>query len=185
MLLNHFDLIARFYDPIFGQHGAEALVRRTAAQPHHWLLDAGGGTGRMAQHFSGRVTQVCVLDSSPNMLRQNRQKGICSIQGEVEQIPCADHTFDRIIMVDAFHHLRDQQQAAGELWRVLRPGGRLVIQEPDIARLPVKLIAWGERLALMRSRFWSAPNMAALFSQNGESVHIEKQRSTVWIIVNK
>ncbi len=56
-------------------------------------------------------------------------------------------------MMDALHHMSFQKQAIGELWRVLKPGGRIVIIEPDIRRFVVKLIAIGEKIILMESHF--------------------------------
>lgn len=51
--------------------------------------------------------------------------------------------------------------------RVLKPGGRLVIEEPDINRFPVKLIALGEKLALMGSHFYSPQQISYLLAANG------------------
>lgn len=73
-------------------------------------------------------------------------------------------------MVDAFHHLRDQRAAAGETLRVLRTGGRLVIEEPDIRRWAVKWIALAERLLLMRSRFYSIADLASVFKEAGARI---------------
>jgi len=71
------------------------------------------------------------------------------------------------VMVDTFHHLRDQYVAAKETLRVLRPGGRLVVEEPDIRRRAVKWTALGERLLLMRSRFYSLTDLARIFEEAG------------------
>jgi len=77
-----------------------------------------------------------------------------------------------MLVVDAFHHFGDHQMAARELLRVLRPGGRLVIEEPDIRRWPVKLIALGERLLLMRSRLFDAEALRRLFEEAGGLVEV-------------
>ena len=58
-------------------------------------------------------------------------------------------------MVDALHHVIHQGQTAREMYRVLKPGGRIVIEEPDIRKFGVKLIAVAEKLLLMRSHFLS------------------------------
>ena len=44
-------------------------------------------------------------------------------------------------MVDALHHVADQEATIRELWRLLKPGGRIIIEEPDIRRFEVKLLA--------------------------------------------
>ena len=58
-------------------------------------------------------------------------------------------------MVDALHHVINHGQTAREMYRVLKPGGRIVIEEPDIRSFYVKLIAVAEKLLLMRSHFLS------------------------------
>lgn len=201
-LLDHFGLIAPYYDRIFQggrfvRQSLDQLVSFVAPKPSHRLLDIGGGTGRIAQHFCGRVAQVCILDPSSGMLRVSSRKDLCMrtlcpTQGESEELPFADGAFDRIIMVDAFHHLRDQELAAREMVRVLAPGGRLVIQEPDIAHWGVKLVALGEKMLLMQSCFYAPAAVGALLSQESSvaSVQVEPVSEsisgvTAWIVVDK
>jgi demethylmenaquinone methyltransferase/2-methoxy-6-polyprenyl-1,4-benzoquinol methylase len=89
-------------------------------------------------------------------------------------------------MVDAFHHVCDQQQTAAELLRVLAPGGRLVVEEPNIETLTVKLIALAEKLALMRSHFLSPSAIAQMFRSLGAQVSIHTtpdDRLNAWLVV--
>ena len=79
----------------------------------------------------------------------------------------------------------DQEAAASELARVLAPGGRLVIEEPDIAHWGVKLTALGEKLLLMRSHFYTPSAIQRLFERIGNRVRIERQAHTAWVIVDK
>jgi demethylmenaquinone methyltransferase/2-methoxy-6-polyprenyl-1,4-benzoquinol methylase len=105
--------------------------------------------------------------------------------GSAEQMSFCDGAFERILMVDAFHHLADQRQCAVELWRVLQPGGRLVIEDPDIDTFAVKGIALGEKLLLMRSHFWRAEKIASLFGRLDAAVHIVRNSGAVWVIVDR
>lgn len=149
------------------------------------MLDAGGGTGRVARQFRGLVRQVCVLDPSPGMAAESQRKGICITQGEAEALPYAPDTFDRIIMVDAFHHLWHQERAAAELMRVLAPGGRLVVEEPNIGHFGVQLVALGETLLLMRSRFREPRTIRRIFEVLGGRARVEQRDHTAWVIVDK
>jgi ubiquinone/menaquinone biosynthesis C-methylase UbiE len=184
-LIDHFALIAPYYDRVFRRTGVDDLARHVKPSAKHRMLDAGGGTGRVARHFAGAVGQICVLDPSPGMLAEGQRKGICITQGEAEALPYTSNTFDRIIMVDAFHHLRHQERAAAELMRVLAPGGRLVVEEPDIAHLGVQLVALGEKLLLMRSRFRAPQTMRRMFEAHNGHVRVELQGHTAWVIVDK
>jgi demethylmenaquinone methyltransferase/2-methoxy-6-polyprenyl-1,4-benzoquinol methylase len=107
---------------------------------------------------------------------------VCS---RTEKLPFADGTFARIIMVDALHHVIDQRETLDELWRLLQPGGRLVIEEPDLRLFGVKLLAIAEKLALMRSHFLSPPHIAELLNYPDARVHIETSSFNAWVIAKK
>jgi demethylmenaquinone methyltransferase/2-methoxy-6-polyprenyl-1,4-benzoquinol methylase len=87
--------------------------------------------------------------------------------------------------VDAYHHLESQTDALADLWRVLAPGGRLVIEEPDIRLPAVRLIALAEKLALMRSHFVLAERIAAGLAGLGAKTEIRRSGHTAWVIGEK
>ncbi len=165
-IFDHFRLIAPFYDSVFDGDSAQARLAVALALPiDGWLLDAGGGTGRVSATIAAQTGGVIVADVSHGMLRQARRKnGLRPTHSQVERLPFADGRFVRVLVVDAFHHFFHYEAAAREIWRVLQPGGRLVIFEPNIARWPVKLIALAETLLLMRSRFFRAEEIQRMFA---------------------
>jgi len=67
---------------------------------------------------------------------------------------------------------------------VLKPGGRLVIEEPDVRCWQVKLVALVEKLALMRSHFLSPPEIVALLPREA-LVTVESERWNAWVIAEK
>jgi hypothetical protein len=67
--------------------------------------------------------------------------------------------------------------------RVFKPGGRIVIQEPDIKTFGVKLIAIAEKLLLMRSHILSADSIAALFPNTKTNIILED--FSAWVVVEK
>jgi demethylmenaquinone methyltransferase/2-methoxy-6-polyprenyl-1,4-benzoquinol methylase len=181
-----FSLLAPYYDRIFA--GLDpARLRELLALPAGRLLDVGGGTGRVAALLAGDVAQIVIADPSKGMLGGSKTKsGLLPTRAHAERLPYRDGSFDRILIVDALHHFHDQRQAAPELLRVLAPGGRLVIEEMNYDRLPVKFVALGEKLALMGSRFYRAKDLGRLFEGTGRRVSVYGDHAiNVWVVVDK
>jgi demethylmenaquinone methyltransferase/2-methoxy-6-polyprenyl-1,4-benzoquinol methylase len=184
--MDHFAWIAPLYDRIFEFLDPTRLIALLEPGPSHRLLDVGGGTGRVTTALVPHVRQACIVDVSLGMLAQAQDKGLCAYQAVAEGLPFADESFDRILIVDAFHHFHDWPRAAVELVRVLRPGGRLVIEELNIRHWSTKLIALGERLLLMRSRFYAPADLARLFQVAGGRVTLHQDRGSIyWAVIER
>jgi len=119
---DHFDFLAPIYDRVISLPDGNHLAQAARLPIEGRLLDAGGGTGRIAQTLRGQAGQIILSDISIKMLGQAMQKGgLHAVGGLAESLPFPDHCFERVIMVDAYHHLANQQQSLVELWRVLKP----------------------------------------------------------------
>lgn len=185
-IFDHFDFLAPMYETFIRPKDPQELWEYADLPVSGALLDAGGGTGRVAQYMSGKADLVVVADLSCKMLAGARQKnGLHPVCTPSETLPFPDETFARIIMVDALHHVINQSATISELWRTLQPGGRLVIEEPDVRVFGVKLMAVAEKLALMRSHLLSPPRIAKLFNYPNARVHIETREYNAWVIVEK
>jgi len=147
------------------------------------LLDVGGGTGRVSSALRDLVDEVVITDVSFGMLNQADRSALRPVCGGSESLPFADNTFERVIMVDALHHVIDHAHSAHEMFRVLKPGGVLVIEEPDIRTFGVKLIALAEKLLLMRSHFLAPDRIVDLFTDGEKNIRAED--GTAWIVVKK
>jgi demethylmenaquinone methyltransferase/2-methoxy-6-polyprenyl-1,4-benzoquinol methylase len=179
-----FSRIARWYDALARIPDPAPLQRLLDLQAGQRLLDLGGGTGRMTQHLSG--VKVIVCDLSAGMARQSHRKGLPTCQGRAEALPFGGAAFDAVLVVDAFHHFRDHREAAQEMLRVVRPEGRLVLVEPDIRRPFIRLVALGERLLGMDSRFFPLDEMRAMLgAAGGAVVSVEEERLSVRLVVRE
>jgi ubiquinone/menaquinone biosynthesis C-methylase UbiE len=182
----HFDLLAPLYETFIPPKDSQELCDRIGLPTTGVLLDAGGGTGRVSQFLRGMASSIVVADlSSPMLVEARKKAGLNPVCSQTERLPFPDRSFSRIIMVDSFHHVNDQSQTAAELWRVLQPQGRLVIDEPDVRTFAVKVLAVGEKLAFMRSHFLPPPRIAELFQYPDARVYVTTGNSTAWIIAEK
>ncbi len=179
---DHFAAIAPIYARV--TYSKAILLREIAMLPVNGrLLDVGGGTGRVASAISDLVDDVVVADVSFGMLDKADRSSLKPVCGGSESLPFADGSFERVIMVDALHHVIHHADTAREMFRVLKPGGLLVIEEPDIRTFFVKVIALAEKLLLMRSHFLAPDQIVKLFPTGEKSIRSED--GTAWVIIRK
>jgi len=86
-------------------------------------LEVGVGTGRFASPLGVSVG----LDPSVPMIEVARRRGVAAVRGVAERLPFGDEKFDLALMVTVVFLLRDRAAAFREAWRVLLPGGSLLV----------------------------------------------------------
>jgi demethylmenaquinone methyltransferase/2-methoxy-6-polyprenyl-1,4-benzoquinol methylase len=107
-------------------------LRRAGLEPGHSVLDVGIGTGlvaREALQLIGPRGRLVGVDPSPGMMGEVGLPGIELLHGRAEALPQPDASHDFVSMGYALRHLADVRPAFAEFFRVLRPGGRLLILE--------------------------------------------------------
>ena len=124
-----------------------AMLRPYLVDEDATLLDVGGGSGGLAVRLADALhRRVTVLDPTPELLtRMPDRSDVVGVQGVAEKMPFEDASFDAAAITDAFHHFANQDDAARELHRVLRPGGGVLLHELD-PRGWMRVIIWGEKL---------------------------------------
>ena len=153
-----FDSVASNYDIMndLMSGGLHRLwKRRTIEQAQvrkgHVILDLAGGTGDLAKEFAklvGPQGHVVLADINAAMLQQGRSRmvdagvaGNLSIaQVDAQNLPFADNTFDRITIAFGLRNVTNKDAALQSMFRVLKPGGKLLILEfskPGAAVKPV------------------------------------------------
>ncbi len=152
-----FDSVAGNYDIMndLMSGGLHRLWKRRAIEQAgvrkgHVVLDLAGGTGDLAKEFAkllGPQGHVVLADINAAMLQQGRSRmvdagvaGNLSIaQVDAQNLPFADSTFDRITIAFGLRNVTDKDAALRSMFRVLKPGGKLLILEfskPDDAVKP-------------------------------------------------
>lgn len=140
--LDHFGILAPFYEKFIAPKFPEKLLTLAELDAPGNVLDIGGGTGRVASFLMGRVSEIFIADESIGMLREAQKKeSLLPVCGKSEGMPFGKETIDRIIMVDALHHVQNQTETAHEMWRLIKQGGKIIIEEPDIRKGAVKVVA--------------------------------------------
>ena len=174
-----FDGIARRYDLLnrvnslgLDQGWRRRLVDALELSAGHHVLDLATGTADLPLAFVARQPdlQVTGLDPSVGMLDVGRRKvaaarfddRVALIEGDAQQMPFQDNTFDRVTMSFGIRNVPDRARALQEIARVLKPGGRLAILE--LSTPSNGLMAMGARLHMQ----YFVPLMGALLSGAAE-----------------
>lgn len=142
-----FNRIAASYDLLnrLTSFGIDVIWRKRAiaqldAQQHHRILDVATGTADVALEIRRQIPNVehiTGLDISTEMLAFGREKvakkgwdkQITLIEGDSEDLPFADNTFDAVTVAFGVRNFEHLEQGLREIHRVLRPGGKLVVLE--------------------------------------------------------
>ena len=104
------------------------------------VLDLAGGTGDFTAKFSrivGETGEVVLADINSSMLQVGREKlrnlgvvrNVSYVQANAECLPFADNTFDCIVISFGLRNVTDKDKALRSMFRVLKPGGRLLVLE--------------------------------------------------------
>ena len=91
------------------------------------LLEVGGGQGELAERVQSELrADVTFLDLSPRMVELAQGRGIDARQGDAQELPFPDGTFDTVVAAWMLYHVPDVDRALAEFARVLIPGGALI-----------------------------------------------------------
>jgi len=142
-----FHSVAQQYDVMndlmsFGIHRLwkRFTIDASGVRPGNKVLDLAGGTGDLTAKFSklvGREGKVILADINSSMLNVGRDKlrdkglvqNIEYVQANAQYLPFEDNTFDVITIAFGLRNVTDKDMALRSMYRVLKPGGRLLVLE--------------------------------------------------------
>jgi SAM-dependent methyltransferase len=137
------DSARAYFDELAGRFGkdyvpgrswkalAEALIK---VLNYKVVADLGAGEGTLAQLLAQRAEKVIAVDLSPKMVEFGQalaiQNGLTNLEyriGDIEEPPIDEQTLDLAILSQALHHAEHPQRAIDAAFRILKPGGRLIV----------------------------------------------------------
>lgn len=137
------DKTRAYFDELAGRFGkdyvpgrswkglAEALLKVTN---HGVVADLGAGEGTLAQMLARQAERVIAVDLSPKMVefgselaRRHDLKNLEYRLGDIEQPPLDDASVDLAFLSQALHHAGSPQKALEQAFRIVKPGGQLVV----------------------------------------------------------
>ncbi len=112
------------------------LLRKTRTGAPVRLLDCGCGDGSFTCELMAQVgaSLACGIEGQMRLVQLARARGLLAIQSDLNRrLPFADETFDLVHSNQVIEHLMQTDQFVREVWRVLKPGGRLILSTNNLA----------------------------------------------------
>ena len=133
----------KYFDEVAERLGKNYVPGRTWEAIGHFLfrlvpaitiVDLGAGEGMISQLLAERAKKVICVDSSKSMVRLGtdlaKRKGLANLEyklGDIEKVPLAAKSVDLALMSQSLHHAQKPEVALSEAFRVLKPGGQLIV----------------------------------------------------------
>ena len=140
------------------------------------ILDIAAGTGTSSAALAKTGAHVIAVDFSPGMIAEGRRrnKNIEFIEADATKLPFGDNEFDAVTISFGLRNVNEPKAALAEMYRVLKPGGRLVITE--FSKPPRALFRAGYN-AYMKA---VAPTIVKVTSSNPEAYNYLAQSIEEW-----
>ncbi len=137
------DKTRAYFDDLAGKFGRHYMPGRSwkglaemllALVPPMIIADLGAGEGTFSQLLARRARRVIAVDNSEKMVEFGRElaqtHGVGNLEyrlGDLESVPIEDASVDLAFFSQALHHAQHPERAAAEAFRILKPGGRVVV----------------------------------------------------------
>jgi len=166
-------------------------ISQSGVRAGQCVLDIAGGTGDLTLKFSrlvGAQGQVILADINDSMLKVGRDKlanmgvvgNVKFVQANAEELPFPDDTFDCITIAFGLRNVTDKSKALASMYRVLKPGGRLLVLEfskPESETLSQVYDQYSFRLLPMMGKLIA--NDADSYRYLAESIRMHPDQETL------
>lgn len=178
-----FDGVARGYDrtnAVLSVGNAAlwrmATVKAVDPQPGERILDIAAGTGTSSIALAKTGATVVALDFSVGMVDEGRRRHpeLTFVEGDAEKLPFTDAEFDAVTISFGLRNVQHPEVALAEMFRVLKPGGRIVICE--FSRPPLALLRAGYQAYLK----YVMPFIAGAASSNPDAYRYLFESIEAW-----
>lgn len=115
----------------------EFVLRNLAVRRGQKVIECGCGTGRILLALARKGVSCSGIDTSKNMLTLLKKKArkekldISVKQGDIEHIPFGDNIFDGVFSIHVLMHMQNIRTAVAEMYRIAKPGARIVFDLPS------------------------------------------------------
>ena len=188
-----FDGVAKNYDrtnSILSMGNAwrwrAAMVHAVAPQAGERILDLAAGTGTSAAALAKSGAEVVAADFSPGMIEEGRRRhpDMTFVEADAAALPFADNEFDAVTISFGLRNVEDPKQVLAEMFRVLKPEGRMVICE--FSKPPRALLRagyWAYLRYVMPAVATTASSNPAAYRYLADSIEDwpDQSRLTQWI----
>jgi SAM-dependent methyltransferase len=154
--------LRRYLDYVLQAEVKERLdcqVQVLETDAHALYLDVGCHAGQNTQRLAGRIgtERVIGIDYNERMISSERKRGVAGVRCDVNQpLPFRNNSFSVITALDVIEHIVATNTFTQELYRVLMPGGYLVLDTPNLA-------SWHNVFALLLGiQPFSGPNITTM-----------------------